>query len=123
MKFLLFCSLFMFMLNVKAKEIKGTVSFKGKAVEGTLFIFAKRFKSKMPMPLAVLKVENPKFPYDFTLSENNKMIQSMPFEGPFTVTARISPSGSAMDKTGVESSTKKQVNIGDTNLKIELLGK
>ncbi len=119
----LFCLLFIFSMYSFAGEIKGIVSIEGKAPKGTLFIFAKGYQSKMPMPMAVLKIESPKFPHKFTLSEANKMMPNMPFKGPFTITARISPSGSAMDKSGVQVSTTKAIKIGDEGIKLVLNNK
>lgn len=119
----LLCLLFVFSLSSFAAEIKGIVSVEGKAPQGTLFIFAKGYQSKMPMPMAVLKIQSPKYPYKFTLTEANKMMPSMPFKGPFSITARISPSGNAMDKSGIQASTTKAINIGDSDVKLELKGK
>lgn len=103
-----------------ASDIQGEVSVKGKVPKGTLFIFAKKFDGSMPMPLAVKKIDSPKFPVKFSLGEANKMIPSLPFKGPFKIVARLSPSGGAMDKSGVEASTTKAVNIGDKGIKIVL---
>lgn len=103
-----------------AEKISGVVSIKGDAPQGTLYIFAKKFGGKMPMPLAVKKIENPKFPVKFELAKADAMMDQMPFEGPFTVTARISPSGSATDKTGLEVSTKEAVKIGTQNIQLIL---
>lgn len=110
-------------LTINSKNIdsiKGIIETSGKVPSGTLYIFAKKFNSKMPMPLAVIKVPNPKFPYKFELSKKNQMIPSIPFQGPFKVTARISPNGTAMDKSGIEVSTIKKVEIGDSNIKLIL---
>ena len=103
-----------------AGNISGEVSFKGKSLKGTLFIFAKKFNSKMPMPLAVKKIESPKFPLKFTLSANDAMMKSIPFEGPFVVIARLSPSGDALDKSGLEAKTDKAIKIGDKDIKLIL---
>ncbi len=103
-----------------AASLSGTVSIKGAAPKGTLFIFAKKFGSKMPMPLAVKKIDAPKFPVNFVLDETNKMMPNLPFKGPFQITARISPSGNAMDKSGVEVSTEKPISLGEKSIKLEL---
>lgn len=113
---LLFCNI------SYAKSISGTVKVKGKVVSGTLYIFVKKYDGKMPMPLMVKKFESPKFPLEFSLSEADKMIKNLPLNGPFKVTARISPSGSAMDKSGVEATTKEAINLGDENIEL-VLGK
>ena len=103
-----------------AQSISGEVSFKGGNPKGVLFIFAKRFGGKMPMPLAVKKIVSPKFPVKFELSQNDAMMKQIPFKGPFTVTARLSPSGDAMDKSGTETSTVESLSLGQKNIKLIL---
>lgn len=116
---LIFCLLF---ANVAtAQLISGEVSIKGDVPKGTLYIFAKKFDGKMPMPLAVKKIENPKFPVKFELGPEDAMMKQIPFKGPFKITARISPSGSATDKSGLEVSTEKEINAGDKNVKLTLI--
>lgn len=105
---------------VYAGSISGIVEVKGDIPKGTLYIFAKMHGGKMPMPVAVKKISNPKFPYKFTLDESNKMMPQMPFKGPFKVVARISPSGSATDKSGVEASTTNPIKMGAKDIKLIL---
>jgi len=114
---IMFCA-----LNVHAKSLSGVVSIKGKVPKGTLYVFAKKFGSAMPMPLAVQKIESPKFPLKFILDESKKMMPSLPFKGPFVIVARISPSGSAMDKSGVEVKTSKPINLGAKDIQLPLIG-
>lgn len=105
-------------------EISGEVSLaKGLSLKpgGVLFIFAK--SAGNPMPAAVLRVADPKLPYKFSLSEKNAMAPGTPFTGPFTITARYSPNGDAMDKSGPEGSEAKPVAIGATSVKIEMKAK
>jgi hypothetical protein len=109
---------------VFAAEISGEVSLaKGASLNpgGILFIFAK--KDGNPMPAAVLRIPDPKLPYKFTLSEKNAMSPGTPFDGPFLITARHSPSGDAMDKSGPEGSLAKPVPVGSKNVKIEMKAK
>jgi hypothetical protein len=113
---LMLCSLQAF-----ANEISGEVTLaKGTTLKpgGVLFIFAK--KSGTPMPAAVLRIPDPKLPYKFTLSEKNAMAPGTPFDGPFIITARHSPNGDAMDKSGPEGSLTKPVAVGTKNVKIEM---
>lgn len=76
----------------------------------------------MPMPLAVQKIESPKFPVKFTLDESKKMIPNLPFKGPFVIIARISPSGDAMDKTGIEVKTPKPIVLGTEDIELSIIG-
>lgn len=105
-------------------EISGEVALaKGVTLKpgGVLFIFAK--SAGVPMPAAVIRIQDPKPPLKFSLSSKNAMAPGTPFEGPFIITARYAQSGDAMDKTGPEGSTSKPVPVGTENLKIELKSK
>ena len=72
------------------------------------------------MPLAVKKIQSPEYPVKFELSQKDAMMRNFKFEGPFKITARVSPSGSATDKTGKEVSTIKPVNLGEKGLELVL---
>jgi hypothetical protein len=76
----------------------------------------------MPMPLAVQKIESPKFPVKFILDESKKMMPNLPFKGPFVIVARISPSGSAMDKSGVEVKTSKPMSLDTKDIQLTIIG-
>ena len=122
MKLILLSFLSFVGLSINAQSLSGTVSTSGNVPKGTLYIFAKKHSSSMPMPLAVLRVESPKYPVNFKLDETNKMMKELPFRGPFVIVARISPSGNAMDKSGVEVSTTKPIVLGSKNIQIEIVG-
>lgn len=108
--------------NIQAKSLSGIVHIKGKVPKGTLYIFAKKFGGAMPMPLAVQKIESPKFPVKFILDESKKMMPNLPFKGPFVIVARISPSGSAMDKSGVEVKTSKPMSLDTKDIQLTIIG-
>jgi hypothetical protein len=114
-------------------KVGGTVTLK-KGLEknltknGVLFVIAKQAgpdsnPGDRTPPVAVLKIENPKFPQAFVITEKNIMVTGSPFKGPFHVIARYSASGDALDKTGaIEGFDKKfpSSEIGNKNLNIEL---
>jgi hypothetical protein len=105
-------------------EISGVVSAaSGVALKpgGVLFVIAK--EAGKPMPVAVLRIPDPKLPYSFTLSAKNAMVAGTPFTGPFLITARYSPTGDAMDKSGPEGSAGAPVAAGKSDVKIELKAK
>ncbi len=105
-------------------EISGEVTLaKGAALApgGVLFIFAKKVDT--PMPAAVLRIPEPKLPHKFTISGKNAMVPGTPFDGPFTITARYSPTGDVMDKSGPEGIQAKPVAVGTKGVKIEMKGK
>ena len=60
---------------------------------GTLFVVARRGEGGPP--LAVKRVPSPEFPVRFEIGPDDRMIQSMPFVGPLTVTARLDGDGNA----------------------------
>lgn len=112
-----------------AADISGVVELSKEikvlnTTQGALFIFAKRpNKEKAPMPsppVAVLRVANPVFPLKFILSEKNVMMPGTPFKGPFILSARYSPSGDALDKTGPQGTDEKEVQIGNSKVQIIL---
>jgi hypothetical protein len=123
----LFCAV---AFSETTKSISGRVTLaKGLALDkvkqGTLFIFAKKAGTATTAgtpPLAVLRLPQPQFPVEFSLSEQNAMMPGTPFEGPFVITARFSPSGDALDKSGPQGMTneKKKIKLGDKNIVVEL---
>jgi hypothetical protein len=120
MKSIAICLLALTMPSILANSLDGIVTYKEKQASGVLFIFAKKFDGTMPMPLAVKRIPNPKFPLTFSLSAKDAMMKSIPFEGPFKVTARLTKSGDVMDKSGPEGVTTKSLKIGAKGIKINL---
>lgn len=95
---------------------------------GVLYIFAKKAgpdsgpNDRTP-PVAVIRVEHPKFPQAFVITPKNVVIAGTPFEGPVHVIARYSPTGDAMNKAGaIEGIDPKfpSTELGNNNLAIEL---
>jgi len=76
-------------------EIAG--SLRESAPEGAILFLIARRQETGP-PLAVLKVPNPSFPYDFELGQANVMIQTLRFEGDLQLTARLDSDGNARTK-------------------------
>ena len=108
------------------KTIQGSVKPEGKLAKslpegGTLFVFARDASVEAGPPVAVLKIDNPKFPQKYALGPGNVMIPGTEFKGPFRVTARYSPSGDAMQKKGAfQGETKSPVKAGAKNADILL---
>lgn len=103
-----------------ANDLQGVVTYKEKQASGVLFIFAQKFNGPTPMPLAVKRIPNPKFPYSFSLSAKDAMIKTIPFEGPFKVTARLTKSGDAADKSGPQGVASGPFSLGAKNIQIEM---
>lgn len=86
----------------EAAPISGTVAlapeFERKAPPGAiLFIIARGAQGGGP-PLAVKRIESPRFPLEFSLGPGDRMIQSMPFVGPIQLSARLDADGNAMTR-------------------------
>ena len=45
------------------------------------------------------RIPSPRFPLDFELGPDDRMIQAMPFAGPLTLSARVDSDGNAMSRT------------------------
>ena len=50
-------------------------------------------------PLAVKRIEQPRFPLDFEIGPDDRMIKQMPFAGAVMITARLDSDGSATTRT------------------------
>jgi len=84
-----------------AAPITGTVElapeFAGRTpANAVLFIIARHGAGP---PLAVKRVADPKFPVEFSIGPEDRMIQSMPFAGPIELTARIDGDGNATSRS------------------------
>ena len=58
-----------------------------------LFLIARR--GAAGPPLAVRRIPNPTLPLEFRLGPEDRMIESMPFTGPLTLSARLDADGNA----------------------------
>jgi hypothetical protein len=86
----------------------------------TLFVIA-RTGAAGP-PTAVLRVPAPRFPFEFRLGPENRMIAALPWEGPFQLTARIDLDGNATtrDVGGLEGRAASPAAPGDSGIEIVL---
>ena len=84
--------------------VAGTVvvdeSLKGKVPKERHFLIIAVKKKDNPMPVAVLRVTNPKFPFKFKITGKNKISQDRFIEGELILTARISRSPGAQAQVG-----------------------
>ena len=84
-----------------AAPITGTVElapeFAGRTpANAVLFIIARHGAGP---PLAVKRIAEPKFPFEFSIGPDDRMIKSMPFTGPIELTARIDADGNATSRS------------------------
>lgn len=84
----------------------------------TLFIIAR--SSATRQILAVRKEQKPRFPFRFSVSGSDAMVEGSAFEGPVDVTARVSKSGDALPAGGDLEGTAKGIDVGTTEVRIVL---
>jgi cytochrome c-type biogenesis protein CcmH len=80
------------------EPIQGSVSLaaglEGRVPLGaTLFLIARR--GDAGPPLAVKRIAQPRFPLEFTLGPEDRMLEAVPFEGPLRLSARLDGDGNA----------------------------
>jgi cytochrome c-type biogenesis protein CcmH len=63
-----------------------------------LFIIARPAGGAGGPPLAVKKIDRPTFPLSYSLSQENVMMQGMPFTGKINITARLDKDGNAVTR-------------------------
>lgn len=81
-----------------AAPIRGSVrlapELSGAVPPGAVLFLIARGPSPGP-PLAVQKIAEPKFPLEFSIGPDDRMIREMPFVGPISISARIDADGNA----------------------------
>lgn len=107
-----------------APPVSGTITltsgFERKVPAGAiLFLVARKGQGGGP-PLAVKRIESPSFPLEFSLGPGDRMIQQMPFEGPFQLSARLDTDGNAMTREpgDLQGSAAGSHQPGDTGISI-----
>ncbi|MAE94950.1 MAG: hypothetical protein CL910_09850 [Deltaproteobacteria bacterium] len=84
-----------------APPLRGTIrvanALEGRVPPGAILFLIARTGPGGP-PTAVQRVVDPSFPLDFELGPDDRMIQSLPFQGPFRLSARIDADRNAMTR-------------------------
>ncbi len=83
------------------EAIRGTITLAPELEErvpagAILFLIARRGEGGPP--LAVQRVVEPRFPLEFSIGPEDRMIEQMPFAGPLLLAARIDADGNAMTR-------------------------
>jgi hypothetical protein len=103
--------------------VKGEVvlseNFKGKLPQKPFFLIIAVKKPDNPQPIAVLRVENPEFPFKFTISGKHKIDSRRLIEGDLIITARISKNAGA-SVSGGDLMGSAQAKAGSKDVKIEI---
>jgi len=81
--------------------LSGTISISpelaGRVPGGAVLFLIARAAETWP-PTAVKRISTPGFPFEFTIGPDDRMIEAMPFRGPFTLSARLDADGNAMTR-------------------------
>lgn len=81
-----------------AAPIRGSVrlasELSGRVPDGAVLFLIARGPSPGP-PLAVQKIADPRFPLEFSIGPEDRMIRDLPFVGPISLSARIDADGNA----------------------------
>ncbi len=88
------------LISASDDNIRGTVRVSARLqnkvpADGALFIFARAENVKRGPPLAVKRITDVQFPYEFTLGPGDIMVPGTSFEGAMVLTARMDSDGDA----------------------------
>ena len=113
------------------QTISGKISIDAKLKDkldpqAALFIIARPAGGAGGPPLAVKKIDKPIFPLSYSLSQENVMMQGMPFTGKINVTARLDKDGNPVtrgpgDLTGDYKKNPAEVGAKDVDIVIDQL--
>lgn len=103
---------------IEQNKVYGVVTIDDKLkdkCEGYLFLVARKVDS--PQPLAVKRVKNPDYPYEFVLSPADVMIESsfQLFQGELLLYVKTSKSGNPFEESGYCESDTVVVVTGKTS--------
>jgi cytochrome c-type biogenesis protein CcmH len=83
------------------EPLSGTIrlagDLEGRVPAGAVLFLIARTGGGGP-PTAVRRIPDPRFPLDFEIGPDDRMLDAMPFEGPFQLTARIDADRNAMTR-------------------------
>jgi hypothetical protein len=87
-----------------------------------LFVIARPQGARGGPPLAVLRIPEPEFPYEFEIGPADVMIPSMRFEGPISLSARLDADGNAMTRgeSDLSSAPAEPLTPGTTGVALVL---
>jgi cytochrome c-type biogenesis protein CcmH len=86
-----------------------------------LFIIARPAAGAGGPPIAVKKIERPTFPVDYTLSQDNVMMQGTPFTGKINITVRLDKDGNPITRSPGDMTgdyKKNPVDVGAKNVDV-----
>ncbi len=108
-----------------ADPIQGTITLApqwvGKVPAGAVVFLIARSASAGP-PLAVKRIEDPRFPLKFSIGADDRMIKSRPFAGEIHLSARLDADGNASTRSpgDLQSTAQKRYNPGDLGVSLTI---
>ena len=108
-----------------APPIRGTVSLApelaGRVPAGAVLFLIARRDGPGP-PVAVQRIADPRFPLEFALGPEDRMIRTLPFAGELRLSARVDADGNALsrDPGDLEGSARAAAVPGATGVEIVL---
>jgi cytochrome c-type biogenesis protein CcmH len=107
------------------KAIQGTVTvaeaLSDRVPAGAVLFLIARSAESGP-PLAVRRIDSPRFPLDFTIGPDDRMIASMPFAGPIRLTVRVDSDGNVTTRSpgDLQGAAEGGFHPGDTGVALVL---
>jgi cytochrome c-type biogenesis protein CcmH len=85
-------------VGTEGAPVRGTLELapelEGRVPSGAILFLIARSAGAGP-PLAVKRIPEPRFPLEFEIGPNDRMIQQLPFSGPLRISARVDGDGNA----------------------------
>jgi cytochrome c-type biogenesis protein CcmH len=108
--------------SVSSAQVTGKITIDPKLKtkldpNAALFIIARPAGGAGGPPLAVKKIDHPSFPLDYSLSQENVMMQGMPFTGKINITIRLDKDGNPVTRTPGDMSGEYKKNPVDAGTK------
>lgn len=105
--------------------VRGTLrlapALEGRVPSGAVLFLIARNAQAGP-PLAVQRIPAPRFPLEFEIGPDDRMIQQLPFAGPLRLTARVDGDGNATSREpgDLTGTSAEEVQPGDSGVVITI---
>ncbi len=104
--------------------LRGTVSISDELAArapstAVLFVIAR--VGEAGPPTAVLRIPAAELPYEFAIGPEDRMIEAMPFDGPFTLSARLDADGNAASRNPGDLQGKASGSYAPGDREIEIV--
>jgi len=112
-------------VSPRAEGIRGVVDVAPELADGVaegavLFLIIR--SGEAGPPTAVKRIASPRFPLEFSIGPEDRMVQTMPFQGPLTLTARLDGDGNATTREAgdLQGQLSESVDPGATGIALTL---